>query len=135
MRAKYSLYTDNTPEAIAFLETIGYNIKNVEDKPYLLTYNDMMVRSYDIEFIKRLAEERTIINCVQAPNRFKAVAAIRSGTDMWQWFRNVSNKWMFCTEESITNMRMDYKDEFKLYDKASASELYMKFDLKRDSNE
>lgn len=94
---KYSAYIENTPEIRAWLDKIGYIPEDDyrADEDYLYCYTNMSgeskyssCMSSEIAFIADSEE----IDCTGSPDLFRAVTAVRSGSDMYQWFYNYDNK-------------------------------------------
>lgn len=103
----YSCIGDNVPENREHLEKIGYvrGFFNIPNRGYIKTINPGTYNLTNI--IQPLTE---YINCIGNPTLFRAVTAIREGSDYMQWFtckvkdglgNQLPDSWVLCTQKTL----------------------------------
>ncbi len=102
MKFTHSAFIKNTPDMREWLEGIGYKKRgdsngNVllafqtcdTNEPYYISFNDIHIDHYTKD---------SDIDCRSNPPLFKAITAMREGTDKDQWFTD-GKDWIFCERE------------------------------------
>lgn len=129
MSFKYSVIGDNTPENKEWIKKIGWELK------YMREDADTIVTSSNTGLFSCIVSDQTTwfsnfiskgIDCRKNPDLFKAISAMRHGSDYMQWFTD-GNIWVLCNQSDFRYEVSIPTNILKDLHKATLSELKKHF--------
>ena len=127
MSFKYSVIGDNTPENLNHLELIGVAFIGISPNDKILRVTNgsaITMSAKDYEVFQKCSFSNEHTNCINNPQLFRAVTAMRDDSDMWQYFTNGVKLILFDGDDfNEFYIKMNY------YRKATLEELINHFKL------